>query len=341
MINFDSLYKDLIANDFEPWQETLAEQLAQVFKQREHGKQKEWQIILGNLPNLKASEIDLNRDKLSIGLAKDCTSTEQSALEKMLKKLHPWRKGPYQLLGVNIDTEWHSDWKWQRIQPHIAPLKNRSVLDVGCGNGYHMWRMLGEGARLVVGADPSQFFLVQFHVIKHFAELYYQAQKKEHSQNLPIHILPFKGEELPAFTQVYKGLGFDTVFSMGVLYHRLSPIDHLKELKSFIRSGGELVLETLIIEDIGANVLIPEDRYAKMRNVWFIPTTDLLIRMLERVGFINVRVVDINQTRIEEQRSTDWMRFESLEDFLDPKDSNKTIEGYPAPMRAVVICNVA
>lgn len=351
MVNFESLYKDLIANDFEPWQETLPQQLAQVFKQREHGKQAEWQAILSNLPNLKASEIDLNGEKISIGLAKDCTATEQNQLEKMLKQLHPWRKGPYELFGVHIDTEWHSDWKWQRIQSHIAPLKNRSVLDVGCGNGYHMWRILGEGARLVVGADPSQFFLVQFHVIKHFAELQYQVQsqnqdqnqtqQKQHSQNLPIHILPFKGEELPAFTHVYKGLGFDTVFSMGVLYHRLSPIDHLKELKSFIRSGGELVLETLIIENVDSNVLIPEDRYAKMRNVWFIPTTDLLIRMLERVGFINVRVVDINQTSVEEQRSTEWMSFESLADFLDPNDSSKTIEGYPAPKRAVVLCNVA
>ena len=156
---------------------------------------------------------------------------------------------------------------------------------------------------------------------------------------MPVHLLPFKSEELPAFTQVYKGLGFDTVFSMGVLYHRLSPIDHLKELKSFIRPGGELVLETLVIEGENSNVLIPEDRYAKMRNVWFIPTLTLLQRMLERVGFIKIRVVDINQTSLAEQRKTDWMRYESLADFLDPNDLNKTIEGYPAPKRAVVLCN--
>ncbi len=333
IVNFDSLYKDLINNDFELWQETLPEQLKQVFKQREHGKQQEWKDILERLPNLKASDVNLNADKLRIGSSKDCITTEQEDLEATLKTLHPWRKGPYALFGVDIDTEWHSDWKWQRIQPHIAPLKNRSVLDVGCGNGYHMWRMLGEGARLVIGADPSQFFLVQFHTIKHFV------LSQDNVQNLPIHIVPFKSEELPAFTQAYKGLGFDTVFSMGVLYHRLSPIDHLKELKSFMRSGAELVLETLIIEGENSNVLIPEDRYAKMRNVWFIPTVALLIRMLERVGFINVRVVDINQTSVTEQRRTDWMSFESLADFLDPEDSNKTIEGHPAPKRAVILCN--
>ena len=331
IVDFEPLYKDLIANDFEQWQTILPEQLESVFKQREHGKQTEWQAILAELPTLKPSELNLNTNKIKVGAAEDCTAEQQAQLAISLKQLHPWRKGPYQLMGVDIDTEWHSDWKWQRIQAHIAPLKNRSVLDVGCGNGYHMWRMLGEGARLVIGVDPSQFFLVQFHTIKHFAAL--------NNSQLPIHILPFKGEELPRFTQAYKGLGFDSVFSMGVLYHRLSPIDHLKELKTFIRSGGELILETLIIESDDSNVLIPEDRYAKMRNVWFIPSTNLLIRMLQRVGFINVRVVDINQTRIEEQRSTDWMTFESLPDFLDPNDSNKTIEGYPAPKRAVILAN--
>ncbi|MEE9310419.1 MAG: tRNA 5-methoxyuridine(34)/uridine 5-oxyacetic acid(34) synthase CmoB, partial [Cocleimonas sp.] len=284
--------------------------------------------------------VDLNTDKLHIGISDDCSPDEKNQLESTLKKLHPWRKGPYELFGVHIDTEWHSDWKWQRIQSHLSPLKNRSVLDVGCGNGYHMWRILGEGARLVVGADPSQFFLVQFSAVKKYVSTF--------TSHLPIHILPFKGEELPAFTQAYKGKGFDTVFSMGVLYHRLSPIDHLKELKSFIRKDGELVLETLIIESEAenqsqnkskSNVLIPEDRYAKMRNVWFLPTPDLLVRMLERAGFKNIRVVDINQTSIEEQRSTEWMEFESLEDFLDPDDHTKTIEGYPAPKRAVVIAN--
>ena len=331
IFDFKELYKDLIANDFEEWQETLPAQLKETLDKRPHGKTDEWKEILATLPEITPSQVDITADKLQIGLASDCQDEDKEKLQKTLQRLHPWRKGPYELFGIHIDTEWHSDWKWQRIQSHISPLKNRSVLDVGCGNGYHMWRMLGEGARLVVGADPSQFFLAQFAAIKKYVSVLKGEQA--------IHILPFKGEELPAFTQEYKGKGFDTVFSMGVLYHRLSPIDHLKELRSFIRKDGELVLETLVIEADDSNVLIPEDRYAKMRNVWFIPTPDLLVRMLERAGFKNIRVVDNNQTSIEEQRSTPWMKFESLEDFLDPNDHNRTIEGYPAPKRAVVLAN--
>ena len=47
--------------------------------------------------------------------------------------------------------------------------------------------------------------------------------------------------------------------------------------------------------------------------------------------------MDINKTTVEEQRSTDWMTFESLADFLDPNDANKNVEGHPAPLRDIFI----
>ncbi len=328
MIEFEPLYKHLQQTDLADWTETLPSQLETIFTQRFHGKMQQWGELLATLPNIKSSNINLNSNKIIIGSSTDCDQKIQLELQQILQQFQPWRKGPYNLFGIHIDTEWRSDWKWQRLKAHISPLKNRLVLDIGCGNGYHMWRMLGEGAQLVVGADPSQFFLSQFHIIKHYA-----------GKDLPIHLLPLKGEELPAFSREFRGRGFDTVFSMGVLYHRQSPITHLQELRYFLRAGGELILETLIIEDDKQNVLIPKDRYAKMRNVWFIPTPALLKRMLQRVGFTNIRVVNINQTSTKEQRVTEWMSYESLADFLDPYNKNKTIEGYPAPKRAIVICN--
>ncbi|MCK5813792.1 MAG: tRNA 5-methoxyuridine(34)/uridine 5-oxyacetic acid(34) synthase CmoB [Cocleimonas sp.] len=329
MIEFNSLYQHLEATDLADWVETLPAQVEAIFTQRFHGKREDWKQLLATLPEIKASHVNINANKIQIGSDADCDQQTQQQLKQILQQFQPWRKGPYELFGIDIDTEWHSDWKWQRLIEHTSLLKNRLVLDIGCGNGYHMWRMLGEGAQLVVGADPSQFFLAQFHIIKHYA-----------GADLPIHLLPFKGEELPAFSKEYRSKGFDTVFSMGVLYHRQSPITHLQELRYFLRPGGELILETLIIEGDEQRVLIPEDRYAKMRNVWFIPTPDLLIRMLQRAGFINIRVVDINQTSTDEQRATEWMTYESLSDFLDPNNKDKTIEGYPAPKRAIIICNI-
>jgi tRNA (mo5U34)-methyltransferase len=48
-------------------------------------------------------------------------------------------------------------------------------------------------------------------------------------------------------------------------------------------------------------------------------------------------VVDLNRTTTDEQRSTPWMRFESLAQCLDPDNPELTVEGYPAPLRAVVL----
>jgi tRNA (mo5U34)-methyltransferase len=195
------------------------------------------------------------------------------------------------------------------------------VLDVGCGNGYHAWRMLGEGARLVIGIDPTQLFVMQFEAIKHFL-----------GQHHPVHLFPLGIEQLPPEIK-----GFDTVFSMGVFYHRQSPFAHLTELRGALRHGGELVLETLVIEGGEHQVLVPQGRYAKMRNVWFIPTTKVLHKWLQRAGFNDVKLIDVSVTTVEEQRSTQWMWFESLADYLDPRDRNMTIEGYPAPRRAIFV----
>ena len=131
----------------------------------------------------------------------------------------------------------------------------------------------------------------------------------------------------------------DTVFSMGVLYHRRSPFEHLGELLDALRRGGELVLETLVVEGDAERVLVPADRYAMMRNVWFIPSPAAMLGWLRRAGFREARLVDVAATTTQEQRRTPWMRFESLADFLDPADPRLTREGYPAPLRAVFIAS--
>jgi tRNA (mo5U34)-methyltransferase len=288
-----------------------------------HGDFARWQAGLEALPAELPSSSELKQDTVRIGNFGD-TQMGSAAVQDALMQLHPWRKGPFELFGVHIDTEWRSDWKWRRvaphIAPHIAPLGGRTVLDVGCGSGYHCWRMLGDGAKAVLGIDPTPLFAMQFACCKRYlpeALAFY----------LPVGI-----DDMPEHMGA-----FDTVFSMGILYHRRSPIDHLLQLKSLLRPGGELVLETLIVEGDAERCLLPEGRYAKMRNVWFIPSVAMLKLWLARSGFKNIRCVDVTPTRTDEQRTTDWMQFESLTDFLDPEDSGRTIEGYPAPVRAVLI----
>ncbi|MCG8427231.1 MAG: tRNA 5-methoxyuridine(34)/uridine 5-oxyacetic acid(34) synthase CmoB [Chromatiales bacterium] len=324
MINYQPLFD--IMQSHEPlavWAEQLPAQLEERFADYLHGNLQNWLETIDNLPKLAADKVDLNTGLISVSSETPLSPEQQHTLKQQLLTLSPWRKGPYNLHGVHIETEWRSDWKWDRLEPHIAPLKGRKVLDIGCGSGYHCWRMAGAGAELVIGLDPSQLFLAQFLTVKHFF-----------GKQWPVHFIPLGVEAIPAELSA-----FDTVFSMGVLYHRRSPIDHLLELKGALSPGGELVLDTLIIDGAEGESLVPKGRYSKMRNVWFIPTAATLVGWMERCGYTNVRVVDTNVTTTEEQHATEWMTFESLNDYLDPNDSTKTVEGYPAPKRAVVIAN--
>jgi tRNA (mo5U34)-methyltransferase len=282
-----------------------------------------WQTQLAQLPNIQTNQRIITADTINIGSAIDLSIETQTQLKTQLLAFSPWRKGPYDLFGILIDTEWRSDWKWQRLENHITPLHNRLVLDVGCGNGYHCWRMLGAGAKRVVGIDPMLLNVMQFQLIKQF-----------YDNNAPIDVLPLGIEAIPANLRC-----FDSVFSMGVLYHRRSPIDHLFELRDCLKSGGELILETLVIDGELGDTLLPVDRYAQMRNVWFLPSCNTLISWLNRCGFKNTRVVDITTTTTQEQRTTDWMRFHSLKDFLNAENPTLTCEGLPAPKRAIIIAN--
>jgi tRNA (mo5U34)-methyltransferase len=308
----------------QPWADVLPQQLHTVFNEKLHGDQQRWLDALEKLPAISGVEFDLNNDRLELS-SQSLSEKISAQVNQGMQQLCPWRKGPFQFFDTHIDTEWRSDWKWQRIAPHIAPLEGRTVLDVGCGSGYHMWRMLGAGAYRVVGVDPSRLFLAQFQAFKQYAQT--SAEKP-----LNIDLLPLRMEDVPKPLKA-----FDTTFSMGVLYHRKSPLDHMAELKDTLKPGGQLVLETLVIEGGLGEVLMPEDRYAQMRNVWFLPSCDTLLLWARRVGFKNPRIVEKNVTNLEEQRSTDWMPYQSLVDFLDPEDNSKTIEGYPAPLRATLV----
>ncbi|WP_313485490.1 tRNA 5-methoxyuridine(34)/uridine 5-oxyacetic acid(34) synthase CmoB [Pseudescherichia sp.] len=319
MIEFGDFYQQIAKSPLAHWLETLPAQIAAWQRGALHGQFKQWTNAVEFLPEMQPHRLDLLHS-VTAESETPLTPGQIKRIDTLLRNLMPWRKGPFSLYGVDIDTEWRSDWKWERVLPHLSDLTGRTILDVGCGSGYHLWRMVGAGAHLAVGIDPTQLFLCQF-----------EAVRKLLGGDQRAHLLPLGIEQLPALN------AFDTVFSMGVLYHRRSPLEHLWQLKDQLVSEGELVLETLVVEGDERTVLIPGDRYAQMRNVYFIPSALALKNWLEKCGFVDVRIVDVCQTTTEEQRRTDWMITESLAKFLDPNDPNKTVEGYPAPLRAVLI----
>ncbi|WWO97823.1 MAG: tRNA 5-methoxyuridine(34)/uridine 5-oxyacetic acid(34) synthase CmoB [Candidatus Dasytiphilus stammeri] len=322
MINFAQFYQLIIHSRLINWLDTLPGQLSNFKKNTLHGSLKKWFNNLESIPTIVPEYLDLKNSVTALTKSKrlSASNLQTTKIEKMLRQFMPWRKGPFYLYGIHIDSEWRSDWKWQRVLKHISSLSERLVLDVGCGNGYYLWRMLGAGAKLAIGIDPQPLFLFQFEAIRKLLG------------NEPLaNLLPLTLEQLPPLK------AFDTVFSMGVLYHRKSPIDHLLQLKKQLVYGGELVLETLIINGNDNQVLMPKQNYARMRNVWFIPSAKTLNIWLTRCGFKEVILVNTTITTNKEQHCTSWAHSVSLSECLDTQDQSKTIEGYPAPVRAIII----
>jgi tRNA (mo5U34)-methyltransferase len=323
MLDYQPLIARWRGGELARWAQQLQPQIDAGLSPQRYGDLTRWLQALQDLPDVRADAIHLDRARVGVSSASPLSETSATQLRAALRALHPWRKGPFELFGVHIDTEWRSDWKWERLRAALDPLPGRRVLDVGCGSGYHCWRMLGAGAAEVIGIDPTPLFVVQFWALQKYL------------QQDGIWVLPLAMEQVPPDLKA-----FDTVFSMGVLYHRRSPLDHLQELKDCLRPGGQLVLETLVIEGKAGDTLLPEGRYARMGNVWFLPSCDTLLSWLRKLGIVDAQLVDVSVTTTEEQRTTEWMTFHSLGNFLDPNDPSKTIEGYPAPRRAIVTARV-
>ncbi|MDJ0751233.1 MAG: tRNA 5-methoxyuridine(34)/uridine 5-oxyacetic acid(34) synthase CmoB [Woeseiaceae bacterium] len=298
MFDFDALSARLDALGLADWNAQLVPRLRDRLTGKSHGDWQRWNDIVQALPAARG---------------------DAAIVRKLLMGLHPWRKGPIVLDDITIDTEWRSDWKWDRVREALDPLEGRNVLDVGCGNGYYALRMREAGAASVIGVDPTLLFAIQFLAINVFR------------QETEIFVLPCRLEETPASDNA-----FDTTFSMGVLYHQREPLRHLENLRCTLRAGGQLVLETIHLPGDGLDTLTPNGRYARMRNVWHLPTVPQLIAWIESAGFGDIRVVDTTVTTTDEQRSTEWMTFESLREALDPDDPKRTVEGWPAPRRVVI-----
>lgn len=320
MIDYSALYSRMHDDRFSGWRELLPTKISSGLDEKRDGNLSRWLDTIGQLPIITPSSIDLSSSHIRVGSSDQLNHRQCNGLIEQLKTLHPWRKGPFEIMGIPINTEWHSDWKWDRLKDHIQDLRGRTILDVGSGNGYYGWRMVGAGAALVIGIDPTLYSVMQYQAIQHFVN------------STRMFVLPLGIDDVPRQLKV-----FDTVFSLGVIYHRRSPLEHIKHLNDCLRPGGELVLESLVIDGNEDDVLFPEGRYAKMRNVWSIPSCLLLEKWVKDCGLNNVRIINTTTTTINEQRTTHWMTFQSLGDFLDTDDPAKTIEGYPAPRRAILI----
>jgi len=264
-----------------------------------------------NTDNLKCEL----KDWVTIGDNQTLDSDDFKLLEESVKKLIPWRKGPFSLAGLEIDSEWQSNKKYNLLRPYFD-LKDKIVADVGCNNGYYMFRMLEDNPKRLVGFDPAPHFNIQFNIVNHFVKS------------------DIKFELLGVEHIAYYEHKFDFIFMLGVLYHRSDPISSLKSLNRALNKGGEIIVDSFMIDGDQEICLTPYDRYAMIPNIYFIPTVNCFKNWLNRAGFVDIELIEITTTDSDEQRVTPWTFEQSLDNFLDENDKTKTVEGYPAPKRA-------
>ncbi|HDZ5316414.1 TPA: tRNA 5-methoxyuridine(34)/uridine 5-oxyacetic acid(34) synthase CmoB [Campylobacter jejuni] len=248
-------------------------------------------------------------------------STNSQAKDEILaiaKELKPWRKGPFKIDDLFIDTEWQSFIKFNILKPFMNEISQKCVADIGCNNGYYMFKMLEFNPAKLIGFDPSIKYRLQFELINALAKT-------------PIKYELLGVEDLPSY-----GLKFDVIFCLGVIYHRSDPIKMLKDLKAGLNKNGVVFLDTMYIEDEREIALVPNKTYSKIPNIYFVPSISALKNWCERAGFKEFEVLATKKTDENEQRKIEWIDSFSLENFLDPKDKNFTIEGYEAPKRVYI-----
>ncbi len=268
------------------------------------------------LSQFNAGHVDCCGDIVTIGKADEISPSEQKEIRDRLKEFMPWRKGPFTVFGIDIDAEWRSERKWQRITPKLPDLNGKIIADIGCNNGYYMFRMAASEPELVLGFEPSVQHYYCFRALNSMAGL----------KCLDIDLLGV--EHIHYFESC-----FDVIFLMGIIYHRPSPIDTLRDIFTALQPGGTLIIESQAIPGSEPMALFPDKTYAKVPGTYFVPTGSCLGNWMKKAGFKDIDFFHSHPMSNDEQRRTDWMQFESYEDFIDINNPHRTVEGYPAPCR--------
>jgi len=275
---------------------------------------------VASIQDLRARSFDASGPPVSIGAAEELNQDEAQRLHAALRAFVPWKKGPFSIFGQEIDAEWRSDWKWERFWPYIRSLKGEVVADIGCNNGYYMYRMLAAEAQQVVGFEPMPRHALNFELL----------------QNLyPTPALDFEMlgvEHIDLFPGV-----FDTIFCLGILYHHTDPVGLLRKMAKALKHRGRLFIDCQGIPGEQPVALTPAGRYAGAGGVWFLPTRSCLENWIRRAGYTRIQWIHAAPLDTAEQRATEWAPLRSLPEFLHQDDPTKTIEGHPAPERFYVM----
>lgn len=288
----------------------------------EHAKNLPYQKLYSlnkKLSVFKSSKLVFNEDEVSIGDSSEFNREEHKTFKECLELFIPWKKGPFDLFGNRVDSEWRSDWKWERIKKHCPNLEGKVIADIGCNNGYYMFRMLSENPKFVLGFEPFLKHVMLFNFLQSYV------------QRHELRMEPLGIEHCDFFEKT-----FDLIFCLGILYHHTDPVSLLRKMKESLKPGGHIIIDCQGIDDQRPISLCPPSSYAGAKGMWALPSESCLLNWIHRSGFRKMECFYKAPLSLEEQRSTEWAPIKSLKDFMSPSNPEQTVEGFPRPWRFYV-----
>ncbi len=312
--NHSKLKRESIESDI------IADQREIFFKSHAPLLHEKYIFFLSLLSKLKGVECDSSSPEVRIGLGTQLSKSQKIDLQYCLRLFIPWKKGPFNFFNIKVHSEWNSSLKWERIKPYLGPLEGENIADIGCHNGYFMFKMLPLKPKQVVGFDPVIKLFYNFHFIQNFVqspELIFEPLGVEHIRH-------------------YRSY-FHKVLCLGILYHLKDPVTALLKIHRSLKSGGKIIVDCQGIIGEGSYCLFPSKKYAGAGGVWFVPTKECVINWLKRAQFKEIFCFYDEALDCTEQKPSSWAPVASLEHYLKKEDSSLTVEGYPAPRRFYLV----
>lgn len=274
---------------------------------------------------LKTKHHNVSKGQIEFGLASELSLAHKKLFVDHLRQLGPWKKGPFSFFGVEIDAQWRSDIKWDRLHStlDLDEIKGKKVADIGCHNGYFLWRLLEHDPEFILGIEPTLQHFLSFSLMKDFLI----------SSPQNISYLPTNANILVRFEKF-----FDLVFCLGVLYHTKDPLGLMQICRNALAPKGKVIFDTLIYPSDSEVSFTPHKKYAGIGGVWHVPSEKVFFTWAQRTGFKKCTRLYLGEQTYDEQKQTDWCSQPGQTSFLSKDDLSQTCEGYLAPLRAYYLC---
>jgi len=198
--------------------------------------------------------------------------SEKSLMESI--KSHKWYQTIPLAEGMSTPGE-TGDAEERKLEMMRLPadLSGKSILDIGCNEGFFSFDAERRGAKRVVAIDKSSDARDKFHLIKELM----------HSR------VEFQFADLLELDPNKLGK-FDIVFFLSVFHHLRYPFQVLDRIFELTREYAIMeFVEAVPEEDLGQSVLVR--KLSKKGHLHILPTRQFTIEMLTRAGYREIEIL--------------------------------------------------